>query len=244
MSSYAKNSNRVSTAKPTTTTYEYQEKAVTHTETIKKKFHDEGVVKKKRNYTFFQSVDGTQKEKKVITEKIPKQVKVEIVPPQIIDNYQYKETKVLRNKDPKKESYVYHNRKCTPLVLDGYEKRYVNGRVEQKRIPFQGGNQRSYQNIKNASSSASRTQISKRSNFVRNKSEPKIQTVKKVIYSSSSKGGLKNIPKGKGGQTGQTGQTYKYYESKYERRNGSKSKSPSQNQGSYYKKEVVSYKKH
>ena len=89
-----------------------------------KKFEEAGVKKKKRNYVMYESRLGTEKEtdlKKL--EGPPKPKPKPVVRPRVeekiiqqrkrleyLDNYQYHETKVIRNQDPRKTSIVRHQR--------------------------------------------------------------------------------------------------------------------------------------
>ena len=90
----------------------------------KKKFEEVGVKRKKRNYVLYESKLGTEKEKnlqKLADAPKPKPKPVPVARPRIedkiiqtkkrleyLDNYQYKETKVLKN--PRKASVVTHQR--------------------------------------------------------------------------------------------------------------------------------------
>ena len=89
-----------------------------------KKFEEVGVKRKKRNYVLYESKLGTEKEKnlqKLADAPKPKPKPVPVARPRIedkiiqtkkrleyLDNYQYKETKVLKN--PRKASVVTHQR--------------------------------------------------------------------------------------------------------------------------------------
>ena len=89
-----------------------------------KKFEEVGVKRKKRNYVLYESKLGTEKEKnlqKLADAPKPKPNPVPVARPRIedkiiqtkkrleyLDNYQYKETKVIKN--PRKASVVTHQR--------------------------------------------------------------------------------------------------------------------------------------
>ena len=89
-----------------------------------KKFEEVGVKRKKRNYVLYESKLGTEKEKnlqKLADAPKPKPKPVPVARPRIedkiiqtkkrleyLDNYQYKETKVIKN--PRKASVVTHQR--------------------------------------------------------------------------------------------------------------------------------------
>lgn len=90
------------------------------------KFEESGVTKKKRNYVMYESKLGTEKNTQIT--KIQQQVKKKPKPvrepsPRVeerivikkkrheyLDNYQYHETKVLRDKNPRKQVLVEHQR--------------------------------------------------------------------------------------------------------------------------------------
>ena len=90
------------------------------------KFEESGVTKKKRNYVMYESKLGTEKNTHIT--KIQQQVKKKPKPvrepsPRVeerivikkkrheyLDNYQYHETKVLRDKNPRKQVLVEHQR--------------------------------------------------------------------------------------------------------------------------------------
>ena len=92
----------------------------------KEKFEESGVTKKKRNYVMYESKLGTEKNTHIT--KIQQQVKKKPKPvrepsPRVeerivikkkrheyLDNYQYHETKVLRDKNPRKQVLVEHQR--------------------------------------------------------------------------------------------------------------------------------------
>ena len=91
-----------------------------------KKFEEEGVTRKKRNYVMYESKLGTEKETDLTQIKAPpKPKKVEVKPRveekvimkkkkiEYLDNYQYKETKEFRKAD--KGSIVIHERLGGPI---------------------------------------------------------------------------------------------------------------------------------
>jgi hypothetical protein len=87
--------------------------AITETE---KKFEESGVTRKKRNYVMYQSKLGTEKEqdlKKIQAAPKPRREE-QIVQTrkkvEYLDNYQYHETKDIKDKDPNKVSVVTHRR--------------------------------------------------------------------------------------------------------------------------------------
>ena len=91
-----------------------------------KKFEESGVARKKRNYVMYESKLGTEKEKNVLKHDAPKPKQrpkpVEVKPRQeekiiqkkkkkeYLDNYQYHETKDIKDKNPNKVSIVTHQR--------------------------------------------------------------------------------------------------------------------------------------
>ena len=97
-----------------------------HIEEKQKKFEESGVTRKKRNYVMYQSKLGTEKEENVQIfkeAKKPKPKPTRQVQPrkdekifqtkkklQYLDNYQYHETKDIKDKDPRKVSVVTHQR--------------------------------------------------------------------------------------------------------------------------------------
>ena len=88
-----------------------------------KKFEESGVTRKKRNYVMYESKLGTEKEKNMQIYKDAKKPKPKPVEPrkeekiiqkkkvlQYLDNYQYHETKEIKDNDPNKVSIVTHQR--------------------------------------------------------------------------------------------------------------------------------------
>ena len=92
-----------------------------------KKFEESGVARKKRNYVMYESKLGTEKEKNVFKHDTPRpkpkpKPKAQPKPRQeekiiqkkkkkeYLDNYQYHETKDIRDKNPNKVSIVTHQR--------------------------------------------------------------------------------------------------------------------------------------
>ena len=112
------------------------------------KFEESGVTKKKRNYVMYESKLGTEKNTHIT--KIQQQVKKKPKPvrepsPRVeerivikkkrheyLDNYQYHETKVLRDKNPKKQVLVEHQR-LGEIIGGFYEEN-----IYQREIYFQG----------------------------------------------------------------------------------------------------------
>lgn len=88
-----------------------------YTVTEKKKFEEAGVAKKKRNFVMHQSKLGTEKEQnfKKIQEAVKPRNNEKIFQTkkkvEYMDNYQFHETKDIKNKDPNKVSVVRHKRK-------------------------------------------------------------------------------------------------------------------------------------
>ena len=91
-----------------------------------KKFEEAGVTRKKRNFVMYESKLGTEKEKDVLKiagakkknlPRQPKKVEETIISKvkrkEYLDNFQYHETKDLRNKKP---SVVVHTRVSDPLT--------------------------------------------------------------------------------------------------------------------------------
>ena len=89
-----------------------------------KKFEEAGVTRKKRNYVMYESKLGTEKEQEVQHIKEVKKPKPKVVPQprneekiitqmkrvEYLDNYQYHETKNIKDNDPNKQSIVTHQR--------------------------------------------------------------------------------------------------------------------------------------
>ena len=89
------------------------------------KFEESGVTKKKRNYVMYESKLGTEKNTHItkIQQQVKKKKPVREPSPRVeerivikkkrheyLDNYQYHETKVLRDKNPRKQVLVEHQR--------------------------------------------------------------------------------------------------------------------------------------
>ena len=94
-----------------------------HVTEKEKKFEESGVTRKKRNYVMYESKLGTEKEKNLQVLKELKKPKPKPVEPrneeritikkkqlQYLDNYQYHETKDIKDNDPAKVSIVTHQR--------------------------------------------------------------------------------------------------------------------------------------
>ena len=101
-----------------------------HITETSQKFEESGVAKKKNNYVMFTSKLGTEKQKEKL-HKVraaqPKPRKTETIiqtrkKKEYIDNYQYQESKDIRNTNPNRESIVRHRRLGEP----------VGGTYEQK----------------------------------------------------------------------------------------------------------------
>ena len=91
-----------------------------------KKFEEAGVARKKRNYVMYESKLGTEKEQEVqhVKEVKKQKPKPKVVPQprneekiitqikrvEYLDNYQYHETKDIKDNDPNKQSIVTHQR--------------------------------------------------------------------------------------------------------------------------------------
>ena len=97
--------------------------AITETE---KKFEESGVTRKKRNYVMYESKLGTEKEqdlKKIQAAPKPRREE-QIVQTrkkvEYLDNYQYHETKDIKDNDPNKVSIVTH-RRLGDIVGGSYE---------------------------------------------------------------------------------------------------------------------------
>ena len=91
-----------------------------------KKFEEAGVKRKKRNYVLYESKLGTEKEKNlkklaeppkpkpkpkpVSRPRVEEKIIVQKKRKEYLDNYQYHESKVIRNPDPKRVSIVKHQR--------------------------------------------------------------------------------------------------------------------------------------
>jgi hypothetical protein len=86
-----------------------------------KKIEIEGVTRKKRNYVMYESKLGTEKERdttriasaklrRPILPRIEEKIIIKKKRKEYLDNYQYHETKVIRNPKPRNTSYVEHKR--------------------------------------------------------------------------------------------------------------------------------------
>ena len=86
-----------------------------------KKIEIEGVTRKKRNYVMYESKLGTQKERestriasaklrRPILPRVEERIVQKKKRKEYLDNYQYHETKVIRNPKPRNTSYVEHKR--------------------------------------------------------------------------------------------------------------------------------------
>jgi hypothetical protein len=101
-----------------------------HITETSQKFEESGVAKKKNNYVMFTSKLGTEKQKEKLHQvraAQPKPRKTETIiqtrkKKEYIDNYQYQESKDIRNTNPNRESIVRHRRLGEP----------VGGTYEQK----------------------------------------------------------------------------------------------------------------
>ncbi len=88
-----------------------------------KKFDETGVSRKKRNYVMYESILGTEKERdttKITAKKgrkpkprVEERIYMKKKKREILDNYQYLETKVMR--EPAKASFVFHQRLGPPI---------------------------------------------------------------------------------------------------------------------------------
>jgi hypothetical protein len=101
-----------------------------------KKFEEAGVTRKKRNYVMYESKLGTEKEQEVQHIKEVKKQKPKVVPQprneekiitqmkrvEYLDNYQYHETKDIKDNDPNKQSIVTHQR-LGDIVGGSYEEK-------------------------------------------------------------------------------------------------------------------------
>ncbi len=94
-----------------------------HVTETEKKFEEAGVSRKKRNYVMYESKLGTEKERdttKITAKKMKKpqprvleKIVMEKKRREILDNYQYHESKVM--KEPQNASYVFHQRLSKPI---------------------------------------------------------------------------------------------------------------------------------
>jgi hypothetical protein len=86
-----------------------------------KKIEIEGVTRKKRNYVMYESKLGTEKERdttriasaklrRPILPRVEERIVQKKKRKEYLDNYQYHETKVIRNPKPRNTSYVEHKR--------------------------------------------------------------------------------------------------------------------------------------
>ena len=106
--------------------YDSKDGTKTKAKIIQEKFEESEVVRKKRNYVMYQSKSGTEKNTELTKIAAPKpksKPKVRVPSPRkeetikitkkrkdYLDNYQYKETKVIKDDNPRKRALVEHQR--------------------------------------------------------------------------------------------------------------------------------------
>ena len=141
------------------------------------KVEEEGVSKKKRNYIMYESKLGTEKERDMtrIAGKKMREVKPRVEERIIIkrkrneylDNYQYHETKCIRNPKPRNTSYVAHRRKGD--IIGGSYEQTTYERQILRTNPIEP----TLKPVRVSASPRSTSSRSKKSNF---KNKPSTQT--------------------------------------------------------------------
>ena len=130
--------------------YDSRDGSKIKTRITQEKFEESEVVRKKRNYVMYQSKLGTEKntEKTKIAAPKPKsKPKTRVPSPRkeeiikitkkrrdYLDNYQYKETKVLKKDNPKKSSIVEHQR-LGDIIGGYYETTTYQKKTINQRLP-------------------------------------------------------------------------------------------------------------
>lgn len=184
-------------------TYENKGGKFTITETSKK-FEEAGVAKKKRNYVMYSSKLGTEKEQNLTlfqpavkprnNEKIV-QTKKKV---EYKDNYQYHETKNIKDKDPKKVSVVTHRRKGD-IVGGSYETKTFQKtlKTDSGKGPKLYSSQTTKTTTrKNVSGKPTKTTTTTQRSFTASKTLPSLsKTVKKEVKKFSSNTNLRRAPK-------------------------------------------------
>ena len=112
------------------------------------KFEESGVTKKKRNYVMYESKLGTEKNTHItkIQQQVKKKKPVREPSPRVeerivikkkrheyLDNYQYHETKVLRDKNPRKQVLVEHQR-LGDIIGGFYEEKTYQSQIFSQGI--------------------------------------------------------------------------------------------------------------
>ena len=170
--------------------------------TTQEKYEESSVVRKKRNYVMYESKLGTNSNTEVTKiegqkKSIPKPVrqpsprkeeKIIITKKRkdYLDNYQYKETKVIKDKNPKKISLVEHQRLGD--IIGGF---YEETTYQTQTFNYGGNlpriqNRGSKTNLNQTFSGRFRDNKPNRSNSKRNDSYRSVKPSKNSNYSSSN----------------------------------------------------------
>ena len=183
-----------------------------HVTETEKKFEETGVRRKKRNYVMYESKLGTEKEKNLqkIHEPVPKAKPKPAEPKprqeekiiqkkkkvQYLDNYQYHETKDIKDKNPNRVSIVTHQR-LGDIVGGSYEETTY----QKHTITDTGKGQRLYSQQsartttrKDAKGKPTQT-TTQRSNTASRTLPAQSQEQRKEIKKYSSNTNLKSAPK-------------------------------------------------
>ena len=184
-------------------TFENKGGKFTITETTKK-FEEAGVTKKKKNYVMYSSKLGTEKEQnlKLLQPSVKPRNNEKIVQTkkkvEYLDNYQYHETKNIKDNDPKKVSIVTHKRKGD-IVGGSYETKTF----QKQTMKDSGKGPKLYSSQttktttrKNVSDKPTKTTtISQRSNTASKTLPTQSKVVKKEVKKISSNTNLRGAPK-------------------------------------------------
>ena len=130
--------------------YDSKDGTKTKARITQEKFEESEVVRKKRNYVMYQSISGTEKNTELTKIAAPKpksKPKIRVPSPRkeeiirttkkrkdYLDNYQYKETKVIKDDNPRKRALVEHQR-LGDIIEGYYETRTYQRQVINRGTP-------------------------------------------------------------------------------------------------------------
>jgi hypothetical protein len=151
-----------------------------------KKVEEEGVTRKKRNYIMYESKLGTEKErdmtkiegkrrKREIRPRVDEKIIIKKKRHEYLDNYQYHETKVIKNPKPRNTSYVQHKR-LGDIIGGSYEQTTYHRQIVRTEP------QEEFNTVKSPSVSYRNTRTN--SSILRNK--PSTQTFERRVATQSS----------------------------------------------------------
>ena len=177
-----------------------------------KKFEEAGVTRKKRNYVMYESKLGTEKEKNLtkIHEAHKPKPKPKPAPPkprqeerivqkkkkvQYLDNYQYHETKNIKDKNPNKQSIVTHQR-LGDIVGGSYEETTFQRHTmtDSGRGPRQYSQQSTKTTVKR-NAAGQPTKTTQRSNTASRTLPAQSRDYRKEVKKYSSNTNLRSAPK-------------------------------------------------